>query len=118
MTSPNPCHKYYRAKGRVCEACPNFGRCTTSRHGRAVGISIYEQQVLSNRERVHSLDARPLMQIRRQRGESPFAYFKGYGGLRSLSGRGLMFATKKVLVAMAGWNLLLLVKAMMRAPLP
>jgi hypothetical protein len=29
-----------------------------------------------------------------------------------------MFATKKVLVAMAGWNLLLLVKAMMRAPLP
>lgn len=113
IASPNPSRKYYKAKGRICQACPHFGRCTKSKGGRAVGISLYEEQVLANRERVHSEDARPLMQIRRQRGEAPFAYFKGYGGLRRFSGRGLAFATKKTIVAMAGWNLLLIVKAMM-----
>jgi transposase len=105
----------YRARGSVCQACPNFGLCTTSKTGRTVTISAYEEQVRANRERVYSLEARPLMQIRRQRGERPFSYFKMFGGLRRFAGRGLEYANKKVQIAAAGWNLLLLVKALSRA---
>jgi transposase len=107
--------RHYKAKGSICRACPNFGVCTTSMSGRAVAISVYEEQVLANRERVHSEEFRPLMQIRRQRGEAPFGYFKMFGGLRRFAGRGLAYATKKTLVAAIGWNLLLLVKAVMRS---
>ena len=69
----------------------------------------------ANAERVHSAAARPLLMIRRQRGERPFGYFKQYGGLRRLNGRGLAHAEKKVLLAAIGWNLLLMVKAAMAA---
>jgi hypothetical protein len=54
------------------------------------------------------------MQIRRQRGEAPFSYFKMFGGLRRMAGRGLEYALKKALIAALGWNLLLLVKSLMR----
>lgn len=104
----------YRARGSVCQTCLNFGVCTKSKTGRTVTISAYEEQVRANRERVYSLEARPLMQIRRQRGERPFSYFKMFGGLRRFAGRGLEYASKKVLIAAAGWNLLLLVKALSR----
>ena len=106
--------RYYKAKGSVCRSCPNFGLCTTNRNGRTVSISVYEDVVRANRERVHSEEARPLMQIRRQRGEAPFGYFKGFGGLRRLAGRGLDYATKKTLIAALGWNLLIVIKALMR----
>jgi len=106
--------RHYKAKGSVCRSCPNFGVCTTDRRGRAVMVSVYEEQMRANRDRVHSEEARPLMQIRRQRGEAPFGYFKQFGGLRRFAGRGLVYATKKVLIAALGWNLLVLVKALIR----
>jgi len=55
---------------------------------------------------VHAPELRPLLQIRRQRGEGPFGYFKQFGGLRRLAGRGLSYAMKKMLIAAVGWNLL------------
>lgn len=110
----NPTSRVYRCKPSVCRACPHFGVCTQSKSGRQVAISIYEEQVAANRQRVRSEAARPLMQIRRQRGEAPFSYYKQYGGLRRLSGHGLGFAEKKALMAAAGWNLMLLVKRLMR----
>jgi len=106
--------RHYKAKGSVCRLCPNFGVCTRSRNGRTVSISLYENVIRANRERVHSEEARPLMQIRRQRGEAPFGYFKQFGGLRRFAGRGLAYANKKTLIAALGWNLLILVKALMR----
>jgi len=78
-------------------------------------ISFYEDVIRRNKERVHSEAARPLMQIRRQRGEAPFGYFKAFGGLRRMAGRGLAYAEKKALVAALGWNLLLLVKSITRS---
>ena len=110
--------RHYKAKGSVCRSCPNFGICTKDRRGRAVSISMYEDQVQANRERVHSEEARPLMQIRRQRGEAPFGYFKQFGGLRRFAGRGLAYATKKTLIAALGWNLLIVVKTLMRNSVP
>ena len=80
--------------------------CTNNKNGRHVCISIYEDLVLANRERVYSEEGRPLMQIRRQRGEAPFGYFKMFGGLRRFAGRGLAYASKKTMMAAAGWNLL------------
>ena len=59
---------------------------------------------------------RPLMQIRRQRGEAPFGYFKQFGGMRRMSGHGLGFATRKALVAGLGWNLLVLMKVLSLDP--
>lgn len=104
----------YRAPGRVCRGCPHFGVCTKNRRGREVAVSRWEPQVVANRERVHSEAARPLLMIRRQRGERPFGYFKQYGGLARFNGRGQAYAEKKTLLAAAGWNLLLLVKQALR----
>lgn len=110
--------RHYKARGGVCKSCPNFGICTKNPRGRVVTISVYEDVVRANRERVHSEEARPLMQIRRQRGEAPFGYFKQFGGLRRFAGRGLAYAVKKTLIAALGWNLLVLVKRLMRNPKP
>lgn len=106
--------RQYKARGSVCRSCPHFGVCTTSKTGRSVSISAYEELILANRKRVHSEEARPLMQIRRQRGEAPFGYFKMFGGLRRFAGRGLGYAVKKTLIAALGWNLLILIKKHMR----
>jgi transposase len=106
--------RYYQASGRVCQSCEHWGACTKNKNGRSVSISPYEGLIVENRERVRSEAARPLMQIRRQRGEAPFGYFKMFGGLRRFAGRGLEYAQKKTLIAALCWNLLLLVKKVMR----
>jgi transposase len=107
--------RYYKGKGSVCSVCPHFGVCTKSKGGRTVVVSDYEKEIAANRQRVRNAEARPLMQIRRQRGEAPFGYFKGYGAMRRMSGRGLSFAVKKTIMAMVGWNLLLVISAATRA---
>jgi transposase len=96
----------YQAAAEDCQKCPHFGTCTTSKSGRSLTVPAHEELIVANRERVHSLEARPLLQIRRQRGEAPFGYFKHHGGLRRFGGRGLAYALKKTLIAAAGWNLL------------
>src|SRR5207244_3604201 len=83
------------ARGRECRACPHFGVCTKSQSGRHLSVPLHEELIAANRERVHTPELRPLLQIRRQRGEGPFGYFKQFGGLRRLAGRGLSYATKK-----------------------
>lgn len=100
----------YQARGAVCRACPHFGVCTKSKTGRGLSISYDDDLIQHNRARVHHPDARPIMMIRRQRGEAPFGYFKQFGGLARLTGRGLTFATKKALIAGIGWNLRKLMK--------
>ncbi|HXK37322.1 MAG TPA: IS1182 family transposase [Candidatus Paceibacterota bacterium] len=100
----------YQAQGKKCRECPHFGVCTTRRQGRTIQVSVDEAKVRANRARVHTEEARPLLQIRRQRGEAPFGYFKQFGGLRRIAGRGLAYAERKALVAALGWNLLLIVK--------
>lgn len=104
----------YRA-GKVCLGCAHFGTCTKNKRGREIVVSRWEPLVQANRERVHSEAARPLMMIRRQRGERPFSYFKAYGGMARMAGRGLEYVEKKTLIAALGWNLLLLVKQALRA---
>jgi transposase len=96
----------YQARGSDCRGCPHFGVCTQSPKGRRLKVPMHAAALEANRERVHTPAYRPLLQIRRQRGEAPFGYFKQYGGLRRLAGRGLAHAQKKVLIAAAGWNLL------------
>lgn len=96
----------YQARGSDCRACPHFGVCTSSQTGRSVSVPVHEELIQANRERVHTPEFRPLLQIRRQRGEGPFGYFKQFGGLRRFMGRGLAYATKKALIAAVGWNLL------------
>jgi transposase len=96
----------YRARGSDCRECPHFGVCTQSPAGRSLSVPVHEEVLLANRERVHAAENRPLLSIRRQRGEAPFGYFKGYGGLRRFAGRGLNYAQKKTLIAATGWNLL------------
>jgi hypothetical protein len=102
--------RVYQARGRECRQCPHFGVCTTSRSGRSVSVPIHEELIAANRKRVRDPELRPLLQIRRQRGEGPFGYFKQFGGLRRFAGRGLDYATKKTLIAGIGWNLLCLLR--------
>ena len=103
---PEGAARQYQARGSDCRACPHFGICTKSKTGRSVSVPVHEELIQANRERVHRPELRPLMQIRRQRGEGPFGYFKQFGGLRRFMGRGLSYATKKTLIAAVGWNLL------------
>jgi transposase len=98
--------RQYQARGSDCRACPHFGVCTKSKTGRSVSVPVHEELIQANRERVRTPELRPLLQIRRQRGEGPFGYFKQFGGLRRFMGRGLSYATKKTLIAAVGWNLL------------
>lgn len=100
----------YRARGSVCRACPHFGTCTQSRAGRSLDVPVHEDLIQANRERVRDPELRPLLQIRRQRGEGPFGYYKQFGGLRRFAGRGLDYAQKKTLIAGVGWNLLCLLR--------
>lgn len=104
----------YRVAGKVCRGCPHFGTCTKNKQGRQILVSPAEPLVRANEERVHSEAARPLLMIRRQHGERPFGYFKQFGGMARMSGRGLAYAEKKTLLAAVGWNLLLMVKQAMR----
>lgn len=103
---PGGAARQYQARGSECRACPHFGVCTKSKTGRSVSVPVHEALIQANRERVHTPEWRPLLQIRRQRGEAPFGYFKQFGGLRRFAGRGLEYATKKTLIAAVGWNLL------------
>lgn len=98
--------KQYQAHRSDCRECPHFGVCTRSQSGRTLSVPVSEELILANRERVHAPENRPLLSIRRQRGEAPFGHFKGYGGLRRFAGRGLSYAQKKTLIAATGWNLL------------
>jgi len=98
--------RQYQARGSDCRACPHFGVCTKSKTGRSVSVPVHEELIQANRERVHTSEWRPLLLIRRQRGEGPFGYFKQFGGLRRFMGRGLEYVTKKTLIAAVGWNLL------------
>jgi transposase len=102
---PEGAARQYQARGRDCRGCLHFGVCTKSKTGRNVSVPLHEELITANRERVRAPEWRPLLQIRRQRGEGPFAYFKQFGGLRRLAGRGLSYATKKTLIAAVGWNL-------------
>jgi transposase len=103
---PEGAARQYQARGSDCRQCPFFGACTKSKTGRSLSVPVHEALIAANRERVRSPEFRPLLQIRRQRGEGPFGYFKQFGGLGRLAGRGLEYATKKTLIAGVGWNLL------------
>jgi len=103
---PEGAARQYQARGSDCRQCPHFGVCTKSQTGRSVSVPLHEALITANRERVHSPELRPLLQIRRQRGEAPFGHFKQFGGLRRFAGRGREYATKKTLMAAVGWNLL------------
>jgi transposase len=102
--------RQYQARGKECRSCAHFGVCTTSKRGRAVSVPVHEELITANRERGRDPEVRPLLRIRRQRGEGPFGYFKQFGGLRRFAGRGLGYATRKTLIAAVGWNLLCLLR--------
>jgi transposase len=101
---PEGAARQYQARGSDCRQCPHFGVCTKSQTGRGVSVPLHEELLAANRERVRSPELRPLLQIRRQRGEAPFGHFKQFGGLRRFAGRGREYATKKTLMAAVGWN--------------
>ena len=106
-----PNGRQYRVVGTtVCRTCPHFGVCTRAAKGRRLLIHPQADALAANRERVHTLEARPLLLARKTRGEAPFGTFKQFGGLRRISGRGLACAVKKVLMAAAGWNLLRIIR--------
>jgi transposase len=98
--------RQYQARGSDCRACPHFGVCTQSKTGRSLSVPVHEALIQENRVRGQDPELRPLFQLRRQRGEGPFGYFKQFGGLRRFAGRGLEYAQKKTLIAGIGWNLL------------
>src|SRR5205823_5530944 len=45
--------RQYQARGQQCRACPHYGVCTTSKAGRSLSVSVHEELIQANRQRVH-----------------------------------------------------------------
>ena len=78
----------YRAQGQVCRACPAFGECTTSNHGRTIRVSEYEPLLQQHRKLMATDSAKDLYRRRRALIEPVFGLLKECHGARRFLLRG------------------------------
>ncbi len=83
--------KEYRPDAGVCQACPNFGLCTTSNNGRKVTRMLNEELRQKFEDQYAQPDSQQIYRLRKQKVELPFGHIKHnlkVGGflLRGLNG--------------------------------
>ena len=78
----------YRAQGEVCRACPAFGECTTSIHGRSIKVSEYEPLLQRHRKVMATDSAKDLYRRRKATIEPVFGLLKECHGARRFLLRG------------------------------
>ena len=66
----------YRARGEVCCACPAFGECTKSNHGRAIKVSVNESLLQRHRTLMATDWAKSLYRRRKALVEPVFGLLK------------------------------------------
>ena len=81
--------KNYLAVGSVCRACPHFGVCTQSRHGRKV-IRLFQEDLREKlRRQYEQPDNQAIYRRRKERAELPFGHMKHNLKCTGFSLRGL-----------------------------
>jgi len=89
----------YKAVPSVCRRCPAFGTCTTSKVGRTLYVTPYEEALGRHRALMETEGARALYRLRKQTVEPVFGILKEQLGARRMLLRGLRNVT-------AEWSLL------------
>ena len=78
----------YRAQGEVCRACPAFGKCTKSTHGRTIKVSVNEPLLQRHRKTMATDSAKDLYRRRKGLIEPVFGLLKECHGARRFLLRG------------------------------
>lgn len=83
--------KVYQAAGSVCQRCPHFGVCTTSKTGRKVSRLFKEALREKLQQQYDQPDNQAIYKLRKQKVELPFGHMKhnlkfGQFSLRGLDG--------------------------------
>jgi len=68
--------RYYRAKGRHCRVCPNFGICTSSEKGRIITRQKEEELQDTLRAAYNSPQGQDIYKLRKEKVELTFGHFK------------------------------------------
>lgn len=72
----------YKAKGKECRQCRNFGVCTSSTQGRKLAVLI-DKDVKERLETIYaSPEGQRIYKLRKERAELPFAHIKHNLGVR------------------------------------
>lgn len=89
----------------LCQQCPRFGTCTTSKSGRTLGRSFFEatsQQIERNLEADKSTG---IYKLRAQRVEHPFGHFRRTLSVRSFLMRGLQGVKAEMSLYASAFNI-------------
>lgn len=78
----------YRAQGHVCRACPAFGECTKSIHGRTIRVSVHEPLLQRHTKIMATDSAKDLYRRRKALIEPVFGLLKECHGARRFLLRG------------------------------
>ena len=78
----------YRARGEVCRACPAFGECTKSNHGRSIKVSVNEPLLQRHTTLMATDWAKSLYRRRKALVEPVFGLLKECHGARRFLLRG------------------------------
>ncbi len=95
----------YRAKAKVCAACPAFGVCTESAKGRVVYVTPGESLLKEHRALMAGEEARALYRMRKQTVEPVFGIVKEQQGARRFLLRGLVNVNAEWSLLAAAFNL-------------
>ena len=97
--------KRYRANGRDCRACPAFGVCTPSPHGRTLKISEYEPILQRHRRLMATAAAKQVYRRRKALVEPVFGLLKECHGARRFLLRGRRQVTSEWHLLATAFNL-------------
>lgn len=75
-------------RGRTCQACPFFGKCTSSKAGRSISRHPYEKELQQMRQKLDAETGRAIYGQRKYTVEPPFGHIKSIMGFTSFSLRG------------------------------
>ena len=72
----SPTKRTYKARGKGCRACKNFGVCTKSPHGRKI-IRHKNEEIKEHLEKIyHSEEGQKIYKRRKEKAELPFGHMK------------------------------------------
>ncbi len=110
--------RQYRAKGETCRACPAFGLCTKSIHGRTIKVSEYEPLLRRHTAVMATPEAKYLYRQRKQLSEPVFGMLKEHHAARRFLLRGCTNVRAEWSLLATAFNLKSLHRVCRTAPPP
>ncbi len=76
VSAGKPRETTYRASGKACRSCINFGACTKSKAGRTI-VRMKEEELMQELEEIYeSSEGQEKYKLRQQKAELPFGHIK------------------------------------------